>query len=168
MRTNCLATFFTPAVFVAIVGLANAQNLPIVRGVELQPLAAQVERVAQALELAGSPLTKEQQAALDAALVECRRRGRRRANPENARSAVPGGRRHQSREPRESAARPAPKKLVQQGWRVFLVKVHNEAGVTAPLRVQQPQRRAAARYGQRRPSRRRRSSRPTWCSAGWM
>ena len=29
----------------------------------------------------------------------------------------------------------APKKLVQHGWRVLLVKVANEAGVTAPLRV---------------------------------
>ena len=25
------------------------------------------------------------------------------------------------------------KELMQQGWRTFLVKVHNEAGVTAPL-----------------------------------
>jgi hypothetical protein len=33
---------------------------------------------------------------------------------------------------------PAPKELIEQGWRVFLVKVHNEAGVTAPLRVQSP------------------------------
>ena len=53
---------------VAIVGLANAQDLPVVRGVEFQPLAAQVERVVQALELAGSPLGKEQHAALQAAL----------------------------------------------------------------------------------------------------
>ena len=33
---------------------------------------------------------------------------------------------------------PAPKKLVEQGWRIFLVKVHNEAGVTAPLRCSSP------------------------------
>ncbi len=36
---------------------------------------------------------------------------------------------------------PAAKELVEQGWRVFLVKVHNEAGVTAALR-EQPQRSA--------------------------
>ena len=28
---------------------------------------------------------------------------------------------------------PVNKELMQQGWRTFLVKVHNEAGVTAPL-----------------------------------
>ena len=33
----------------------------------------------------------------------------------------------------------APKELMEQGWRMFLVKVHNEAGVTAVLR-EQPQR----------------------------
>ncbi len=33
---------------------------------------------------------------------------------------------------------PAPKKLVEQGWRVFLVKVHNQAGVTARLRCTSP------------------------------
>ena len=33
---------------------------------------------------------------------------------------------------------PAQKSLVEQGWRIFLVKVHNEAGVTAPLRCSSP------------------------------
>lgn len=32
----------------------------------------------------------------------------------------------------------AKKELVQQGWRTFLVKVHNEAGVTAPLVPESP------------------------------
>ena len=32
----------------------------------------------------------------------------------------------------------APAELIEQGWRVFLVKVHNEAGVTAALRVSSP------------------------------
>jgi hypothetical protein len=32
----------------------------------------------------------------------------------------------------------APSVLMEQGWSVFLVKVHNEAGVTAPLGVQSP------------------------------
>ena len=35
-------------------GQIRAENLPLVSGVELQPLAAQVERVKQALELAGA------------------------------------------------------------------------------------------------------------------
>src|SRR4051812_6105664 len=33
---------------------------------------------------------------------------------------------------------PAPAALVQNGWRVFLVKVHNEAGVTAELVAESP------------------------------
>ncbi len=33
---------------------------------------------------------------------------------------------------------PAPAVLVQHGWRLFLVKVHNQAGVTAELRVTSP------------------------------
>ncbi len=48
-------------------------------------------------------------------------------------------------ESRVSVVRGAAKAaLNEQGWSVFLIKVHNEAGVTAPLRRQQPQRVAAA------------------------
>ena len=32
----------------------------------------------------------------------------------------------------------APKQLMEQGWRVFLIKLHNEAGVTARLRCHSP------------------------------
>src|SRR6476619_5990895 len=44
----------------------GAEALPIVRGVQLQPIAAQIARVAQALELCGAPLGTEPQAALKA------------------------------------------------------------------------------------------------------
>ncbi len=44
-------------------------------------------------------------------------------NPESRVKAQPG---------------PAAPTLAQGGWRVFLVKVHNEAGVTAPLRASSP------------------------------
>src|SRR5687767_551982 len=46
-----------------------ADELPIVRGVELQPLKAQVKRVAEALAYLGEPLTREHQAALDKAVA---------------------------------------------------------------------------------------------------
>src|SRR5437660_644556 len=49
--------------------LVTADDLPIVHSVEAQPLKAQVQRVAQALEFLGEPLTKEQQAALDRAIA---------------------------------------------------------------------------------------------------
>ena len=116
----------------------HAQPLPLVRGVELQPLSAQVERVVQALELAGSPLDRTKQEALKAALAE--------ANAATALEKI-----QQVLDPLCLAAvqinpesrvkvqaGPAPKELIEQGWRVFLVKVHNEAGVTAPLRCQSP------------------------------
>ena len=39
----------------------------------------------------------------------------------------------------KAAQGPAKAELLAQGWRLFLVKVVNEAGATAPLRVQSPQ-----------------------------
>jgi hypothetical protein len=94
--------------------------------------------VAQALELVGAPLEAAQRTALDAAL----------ANP-NASEAV-----QQVQEVLDplclalvtinpesrvkGAPGPAPRKLIQQGWRVFLVKVVNEGGVTAELKVTSP------------------------------
>ncbi len=51
-------------------GVAQADDtLGIVRGVDLQPLAAQAKRVAQALDqMLGAPLSEKQQAELDKAL----------------------------------------------------------------------------------------------------
>jgi hypothetical protein len=42
------------------------------------------------------------------------------------------------------AVGPAKPELLEQGWRVFLVKVHNEAGVTAELRATSPHARKLA------------------------
>jgi hypothetical protein len=53
------------AVFCPLYG----ESLPLVRNVELQPLAAQVERVLQALELTGSALTADQLKEIRAALA---------------------------------------------------------------------------------------------------
>ena len=135
---RCLRFTLLVFVDVAVLCPAIAQKLPVVRDVELQPLAAQVERVMQALEAAGAPLTKEQAAPLQAALAEAD--GAATAvkiqeildshclvgveiNPESRVKVQEG---------------PAAKDLMEQGWRVFLVKVHNQAGVTAPLRCTSP------------------------------
>jgi hypothetical protein len=129
--------FFACIIFAATSAL-RGQELPIVTDVELQPLAAHAERVVQSLELAGSPLAKEQQAALRAALENDDEVAAVRMiqkildplclagvtiNPES-RVKVQDG--------------PAPQELMHQGWRTFLVKVHNQAGVTAPLRCSSP------------------------------
>jgi len=118
--------------------LLEAADLPKVTAVESQPLKAQARRIVQALELLGAPLESDQQQAIDAALAETDEPKAVTAiqdvfdslclvgvniNPESRVKCQPG---------------PAPKELVQQGWRVFLVKVRNEAGVTAALRCQSP------------------------------
>ena len=112
--------------------------LPIIANVELQPLQAQARRVAAALEGAGAPLTSAQQQALDKALAL--------ADPKQGVKAVQEvfdplclvmvNVNPESRvKVREGAA---PRKLIEHGWSIFLVKVHNEAGVTAPLSCTSP------------------------------
>lgn len=121
-----------------VAGPLPAQPLPTITGVEPQPLVAQAQRLAEALAFVGSPLADSDQSRLEAlqndALTE------RTAwaiqdlldpyvlayvdvNPEG-RVKVERG--------------PARAELYQGGWRTFLVKVHNQAGVTARLEVESP------------------------------
>src|SRR5262245_6760918 len=48
---------------------AWADELPLIRGIEAQPLKAQIKRLSDALDFLGEPLTKDQQAALDKAVA---------------------------------------------------------------------------------------------------
>ncbi len=115
-----------------------ADALPEVRNVAWQPLRAQLRRVAEALTYLGSPLDPAAQTRLDTALEMADEPAGVAAiqqaldplclavvhiNPESRVKVAPG---------------PAPAELLQHGWRVFLVKVHNEAGVTAELRCESP------------------------------
>lgn len=126
------------ALLIAVGPSAMAADLPLVRNVEFQPLSAQVKRVVQALDSLGTPISTQTQEALTKALESTAEdegiKGIQKAldplclafvqiNPESRVHADPGA---------------APPKLTQQGWRVFLVKVHNEAGVTAPLACSSP------------------------------
>jgi hypothetical protein len=112
-----------------------ADTVPVVTKVEAQPLAAQATRVVQALNMAGAPLTEAERAKFEAALATKDPTDRVtkiqealdplclalvNINPESRVKVAIG---------------PAAPQLVQHGWRVFLVKVYNEAGVTAPLRI---------------------------------
>ena len=113
------------------------EPVPVVTDVESQPLKAQAQRIAKALQFLGSPLSDEETKKLRAAtqlsgleavkgiqqVLDQRVLAYVHINPESRVKASPGS---------------ADRVLDQQGWRVFLVKVHNEAGVTAPLRVQSP------------------------------
>src|SRR5262245_25346506 len=105
------------AMLLIVVSLAPAAPLPVVEKVELQPLAAQAERVTSALELLGTPLSdderKELKAAKDVTAVQAVLDKRCLAGIEigdNAAKVLTG---------------PAKPELAEQGWRVFLIKVLN-------------------------------------------
>ncbi|MBX3437320.1 MAG: CehA/McbA family metallohydrolase [Planctomycetaceae bacterium] len=114
--------------------------------VEQQPLVAATQRLIEALAYVGAPLNADDTKSLTAAMAETDKvksvtdiqkvldphcLAVVTINPESRVSAVEG---------------PVKKQLVQQGWRSFLVKVHNEAGITAALDVTSPQ--AAPAYQQ--------------------
>ena len=113
-------------------------ELPLVPKIELQPLAAHVARLQDALEYLGAPLIEADRAALAAAI----------ALPDPARAAERIQQILDARclfgininpEMRVKVARgPAAAELDEQGWRVFLVKVDNESGTTAALKANSP------------------------------
>ncbi len=97
--------------------------------VERQPLEAQVKRVTDTLELLGAPLPAADREALTAAFGEKDAAGAVAAiqkilDPHCLAHVRIGGKGKLTT--RAGAARPA---LAEQGWRVFLVKVHNAAGL---------------------------------------
>src|SRR6266851_8833218 len=114
----------------------SAQELPVVQKVDAQPLGAQVIRVLDSLKRLGDPLPAGEDAELrglaaGSGSVENIQKVLDRhcllgvnINPESRVKVVEG---------------PAKPELVEQGWRTFLVKVHNEAGVTAVLSAASPQ-----------------------------
>ena len=104
-----------------------AGDLPIVEAVEAQPLAAQVRRLLEALELLGQPLPDRSRARLKEALADDIPAERVRSiqevldplclvgvtiNPEGRVRADRG---------------PAPASLVQHQWPLCLIKVRNQA-----------------------------------------
>jgi hypothetical protein len=107
--------------------------------VPLQPLAAQVKRLRDALAEIGDPLTAEETVKLDGAFEARDEAGGARAiqgildahvllnveiNPEDRVSLTRGA---------------AKAQLVEQGWRTFLVKVINNAGDTSKLMIECPE-----------------------------
>ncbi|HEY2252712.1 MAG TPA: hypothetical protein VGH74_16675, partial [Planctomycetaceae bacterium] len=136
--------FFTTTAAVLAFWLAVAPRMSAaddflkVENVESQPLAAAVERLMEALDYVGSPLPAADREALQAAMKETNAAKMAAAvqkvldphcvvgvtiNPENRVSVIEG---------------PAKKELIQQGWRTFLVKVHNLAGINPELKIESP------------------------------
>lgn len=119
-------------------GTLSAENGIVITGLERQPFVAATRRLAEAMEFAGSPFSPELKQRLAAASVLDDERAAVREIQEildplcltivniNAESRV---------KVREGLVK---KELMQQGWRVFLVKVHNEAGINPVLHVESP------------------------------
>jgi hypothetical protein len=114
------------------------EELPLVKDVEFQPLSAQVRRIVEALDLLGQPISRDDKTTLRQAIDSTGQDPAIRSiqtildkycligieiNPESRVKAVQG---------------PARPRLVQNGWSVFLVKVNNQAGVTAALVAESP------------------------------
>jgi len=113
----------------------------LLAAVEVQPLAAQVKRLLDAMEYLGEPFSASERERLDTAanlsdqtraieeiqrVFDARCLFSVRINPESRVSVERGA---------------APARLVEQGWRSFLIKVRNEAGVTGVLNLESPQAR---------------------------
>jgi len=118
--------------------LSAAEKSAAGAAVELQPLAAQIKRLVEALDYLGTPLPPGEKQALEAA----------ESNPDTS-AAVASIQRvldphclvlvEINPEMRvKVAAGPAKPELLEQGWRTFLVKVRNDAGATSPLRIISP------------------------------
>lgn len=115
-----------------------ADELPVITEVEAQPLRAQVLRLVEALDYLGSALQEEDKKQL-LALQELEPDGKMvqtiqnildpyclamvTINPESRVKIMQGD---------------APAELMQDGWSSFLIKVNNQAGITAILNVESP------------------------------
>ena len=116
--------------------LLPAQELSKVEKVETQPLIAQVTRVIEAMDYLGAPMSAADKRDLQNAINQT----------DNARAIrdiqsvldkyclFDVGINPESRVKVDQG--PAKAELVEQGWRTFLVKVRNEAGVTAQLKAE--------------------------------
>ena len=134
-RTACLIVSLV-LVPLALCPLSGAE-LPTISGVEAQPILAQAKRLQEALRYVGAELPEEDRNDLAKAAelpVDQVGLAVQRVLDKHTLLAV-----HINPESRVKVARgPARPRLLQQGWRVFLVRVHNEAGVTAELKVESP------------------------------
>jgi hypothetical protein len=129
----CLASFA-----VTKIPVAAAEEIALIENVAAQPLKAQAERVIAAMEFLGEPLDAERLAKIQAAIKQ---EDDAQAIKEIQQALDPLVIASVNINPESRvkvAAGPVTKRLVQEGWSLFLVKVHNEAGVTAPLRITSP------------------------------
>lgn len=132
-------------VFKSVVGVSLfaasfvwSQALPAAPEVEYQPFASQVQRIVDAFEFLGEPFSADDLAAIAKQMKS--------TEPTKAVDALQAildkhvllGVDINPESRVKTRIGPAAKKLVEHGWKNFLVKVVNEAGVTAELKVESP------------------------------
>jgi hypothetical protein len=125
-----LRVLFALVVPVLLAARAHADTLPKVSKVELQPLAAQAKRIADALDFVGSPMSEaEKQALAAAASDKDEAKGVAAIQDVLDKHCLAGVRvSGDSQIKLEALTGPAKPELAEQGWRVFLVKVDNPNG----------------------------------------
>ena len=134
---NCSAVF--AIIVTTVLSTAHADDpVPVTVGVERQPFVAATRRLVEAMEFAGAPLSDDVRKKIDeaAALPDAGTAVKQLQlilDPLclalvniNAESRV------------KVAEGPVKKELMQQGWRAFLIKVHNEAGINPVLIAESP------------------------------
>jgi hypothetical protein len=137
-KTGILWLFLLLPILSQRLAAGEAAKLAVVEDVDLQPLSAQAQRVAEALDYLGAPLAEGEKARL-----------REAANQSDAARGValiqdvldPHCLVEVTINPEmrvRVAAGPARAALVEKGWKTFLVKVLNQAGATAELRAVSP------------------------------
>ena len=114
-------------------------DLPKVTKVDLQPLAAQVQRVADAMEFVGNPLPAADREALRMAAADKDHASAISAIQTTLDKHCLAGVRIASATQCVCEPGPAKPNLAEQGWRVFLIKVDNPTGLAqVELRAQSP------------------------------
>ncbi|MGV2334948.1 MAG UNVERIFIED_CONTAM: hypothetical protein LVR18_12835 [Planctomycetaceae bacterium] len=133
-----LTVLLTGLVLLSSLSAVAGEDFPVVPSVERQPFVSAVRRLNEALQFAGSPLSEAVQKQLQEAMANT---DDRQAVQQLQRILDPLCLALVSINP-ESRVRvtegPVAKQLLQQGWRTFLVKVHNEAGINPPLQLESP------------------------------
>ncbi len=138
MRTHLIQTIVAILLVLPISERVVADDLTVVTAVDRQPLVAATARLREALQYSGSPLSDDAARRLDEAV-----KLPRDVDAVKAIQAVLDPlclvEVHINAESRVKVKEgPVKKKLLQESYRAFLVKVHNEAGINPALVVESP------------------------------
>src|SRR5262249_58207135 len=139
IQRHAISYFVIWLALISSPGSLPAQELTKVEKVELQPLIAQVNRLILAMDYLGIPFSEPDKEALEKAKSQTDAI-KASAEIQNVLDKYCLAEVNINPESRVKVVQaPAKPELVEQGWRSFLIKVRNEAGVTAQLKAESPQ-----------------------------